>query len=853
MTLNNYRSFYGVLLAVVAAGNSANVLADDRPLTPEQSAFFEQKIRPLLIQRCYQCHAAPNKIKGGLRLDSRTGWEQGGDSGPALVPAKLDDSLLIQAVRYRDADLRMPPAAKLPDAEIALFEEWVRIGAPDPRDGSSPAPGAGDKAVAASTHWAYQPLQKVSLPPVRDVNWPRDDVDQFILAALEERGLHPARDAERHAWLRRVSLDLTGLPPTPEEIRGFCDDTSEQAWETVVDRLLASRAFGERWARPWLDLVGYADQIGSANNVPADHAWRYRDYVIRSFQADKPFDVFIREQIAGDLLPAESLEQRQDQLTATGFLVLGNVNIVEADKLIMRMDIVDQQVEKLGKVFLGMTLNCVRCHDHKFDPITLRDYYGLTGIFASTESTYKTERGVWSSVTTAVLPESLMQFTEREAGMRIHEKQVAAAHAERAQAEVRLKELEPQIAAAKANATAAVPGSKPLAELEKEANDLRGKIGAVEPRLWHLAYLQPAPPVAYAVKDGVEIADARIQVRGNPHVLGDAVPRGFVQVATHGAIPAVPRDHSGRAELADWLTHAAAPLVARVTVNRVWQRLFGRGIVASVDYFGVRGEPPTHPQLLDDLAGRFLRDGWSQKRLIRRLVLSRTYRQQSEVTETSRPALATDPENRYLWRMSPRRLDAEMLRDAVLAVSGELRHIPGGRALAPEFLENVGGLNPKDVNPISFSLNKFRDDQRQVRTIYLPVVRSSEQRGPADVLNFFDFAQPARISGDRPTTTVASQALFLLNGPLLKDAAQKLATIVLADGRLASDDERIAALYLLILSRPATVEEATLAREFAATAGAPQTGAESSAAEKSAAWQRLIHGLLASNEFLFRL
>lgn len=853
MSLKSYHPLAGVLCAVAAVLSPADAPAEQRPLTAEQTTFFEQKIRPLLVERCYKCHAEPNKIKGGLRLDSRAGWEKGGETGPALVPGKPDESLLIQAVRYGEADLRMPPAAKLPDAEITLLEEWVRKGAPDPRDGASRAPSAGARSEAARTHWAYQPLQRTALPAVRNAGWPQNEIDQYVLAALEAKGLHPSRDADRSTWLRRVSLDLTGLPPTPDEIRDFCDDSSNEAWDVVVDRLLASRAFGERWARPWLDLVGYADQIGSANNVPAEYAWRYRDYVVRSFQADKPFDEFIREQIAGDLLTAGSLPQRQDQLTATGFLVLGNVNIVEADKLIMRMDVVDQQVEKLGKVFLGMTLNCVRCHDHKFDPITLRDYYGLTGIFSSTESTYKTERGVWSSVTTTVLPESFAEFTERETANREHEKRVAAARDERAKAETRLKELEPQVAAAKANATAAAPGARPLAELEKEANELKGQIGRVDQRLLHLNYLQPAPPVAYSVKDGPEIAEARIQVRGNPHVLGEAVPRGFVQVATHGSVPAVPRDHSGRAELAEWLTHASAPLVARVTVNRVWQRLFGKGIVASVDYFGVRGEQPTHPQLLDELAARFIRDGWSQKRLIRRLVLSRTYRQQSAVDEASQPALAADPENRWLWRMSPRRLDAEMLRDAVLAVSGELRPSAGGRALAPEFLENVGGLNPKDVNPISFSLTKFRDDQRHVRTIYLPVVRSSEQRGPADVLNFFDFSQPARISGDRATTTVASQALFLLNGPLLKDAAQKLAANVLADARLTNDDERIAALYVLILSRPATTEETALARAFLAGVVEFLAAADPSAADKSAPWQRLIHALLASNEFLFRL
>ena len=293
-----------------------------------------------------------------------------------------------------------------------------------------------------------------------------------------------------------MSLDLTGLPPTSGEIQGFIDDHSPLAWEHVVDRLLASPDFGERSARPWLDLVGYADQIGSANNVPAEHAWRYRDYVIQACRDDKPFDEFIREQLAGDLLTARSIEERQSQLTATGFLVLGNVNIVESDKLIMQMDLVDQQIEKVGKTFLGMTLNCARCHDHKFDPITLGDYYGLAGIFASTESTYKEQRGVWSSVTKSPLPETLEQFTRREAAMRENAKKVAAVHEQRATAEARLRELAPLVKAARENPTAAaVPGAKPLAELEKEQAELTKSLAKLEQQTWHLKYLEPSHTV----------------------------------------------------------------------------------------------------------------------------------------------------------------------------------------------------------------------------------------------------------------------------------------------------------------------------------------------------------------------
>lgn len=834
-------------LPVIACAGEAD------PLTPAQVTFFEQRVRPLLVERCYKCHSLANKVNGGLRLDSPKGLIEGGDSGPALSPGKPEASLLIKAVRYEDADLQMPPDGKLAAAELAVLDEWVRIGAPDPRSDI-----AGNKIplvdpATTRAHWAYQPLQQIALPTVRDGQWPLGNVDRFVLAKLEARRLRPSLDADRYLWLRRVSLDLTGLPPTTSEIQEFIDDRSPLSWEHVVDRLLASPDFGERSARPWLDLVGYADQIGSANNVPAEHAWRYRDYVIQAFRDDKPFDEFIREQLAGDLLTARSIEERQKQLTATGFLVLGNVNIVESDKLVMAMDLVDQQIEKVGKTFLGMTLNCARCHDHKFDPITLRDYYGLAGIFSSSESTYKEQRGVWSSVTKSPLPETLEQFTLRETALREHAKKIATVQQQRETAEARSKELAQLVKAARESPTAAVPDGKSLADLEEEQAGLTKVLATLEQKSWHLKYLEPSTPLAYSVKECAAISDARMQVRGNPHVPGPAVPRGFVEVATHGSPPTIPTDQSGRLQLANWLSGPASPLTARVTVNRIWQRLFGRGLVGSVDYFGTRGDPPTHPELLDYLAGQFIRDGWSQKRLIRELVLSRAYRQRAEADDSSQAAVSADPENRLLWRMSPRRLDAEMLRDAVLAVSGELKPCAGGPALAPEFPENVGGLNPTDVNPISFSLSKFRDDQRSLRTIYLPVVRSSEQQGPAEVLNFFDFAQPARLAGDRPTTSVAAQALYLLNGPLLKDAAKRLATELLADTTLTSDDLRLSRLYLRVLGRPPVAEERIAAQEFLATRDASIVGTDSGGTETLNSWQRFIHALLTSNDFLFRL
>ena len=832
----------------------------EESLTAGETRFFESKIRPLLIERCYKCHSEAEQIKGGLRLDSRDGWQMGGDTGTAIVPGKPDESLLIKAIRYQDPDLQMPPMGKLSATEIGWLEEWVRTGAPDPRNSTSnPAAIAGtDDPPNARSHWAFQPLTLPIVPDVQARTWPYSDVDRFILASLESKGLSPSADASRHRWLRRVNLDLIGLPPTVHELNEFFDDHSEGAFEKVVDRLLASPAFGERWARPWLDLVGYADQIGSANNVPADFAWRYRDYVIRAFNQDKPFDRFVREQIAGDLMESDSIEERQDQIIATGFLVLGNVNIVEADKLVMEMDIVDQQIEKVGKAFLGLTLNCVRCHDHKFDPVSLADYYGLAGIFSSTESTHKTDRGVWSTLTTTQIPETLGQFTRRQTDLRNHEKKIAEVEKDRTEVQLRLRDLDQRILVAKNQATPTSDSSSngqavPVADLEKERNELASKLPTFDQRLWHLKYLEPAPPIVYSVKNAPHVGDARIQVRGNPHTLGKQVPRGFVRVATHGTIPGVAPEQSGRLELAQWLTDSASPLLSRVTVNRIWCQLFGRGIVASVDYLGVRGDLPTHPELLDYLAGQFRRDRFSVKRLIRQLVLSRTYRQQTEADAMTGSARAVDPDNHFYWKASPRRLDAEMLRDSVLAVSGLLEMHDGGPALASEFKENVGGLDPKDVNPISFSLNKFRESQQRIRTIYLPVVRSSEQRGPADVLNFFDFPQPARFTGERPTTAVASQTLFLLNGPLLKTASQKLVELTLSEPTLTTDELRVGGLFERVLCRPPTNSETTRAIEFLNAASQTDQISEGDRKISKDAWQQLIHALLASNEFLFRL
>jgi len=800
------------------------VRADDAPKRNQAAeAFFKNTVQPILAQHCYECHShQAKKIQGGLVLDSRSGWEKGGQSGPAILPGKPDDSLLIQAVRYED--LKMPPKGKLSGKLVKQLRRWVADGAHDPRVTKSVRSEKAIDVEAGRRHWAFQPLRPGSPPNVEDMQWPRSGVDRYALAKLEAADLRPVADADRYTWLRRVSFDLTGLPPTVEKIREFASDDSPQAREKVVDRLLASRAFGERWARHWLDLVGYADQVGTSNRVFAQHAWRYRDYVINAYNSDKPFDQFIREQIAGDLLAQNQIEQRAASLTATGFLVLGDIEIVEADKAKLLVDIVDQQLNKVGKAFLGMTLECARCHDHKFDPILQRDYYAMAGFFYATSSVHKTERGVWSDVNVLKLPETESQKADRARREREHSQKLDGWKSERKQAQDRRTELDGLLK------NEDLPKEE-HDKLTKERDEKSGRIGRLDQRILHAEFFAPDVPKAHGVRDVESPGDMRITIRGNPRALGDRVPRGFLQVSSVDR-PDIPHGQSGRRQLADWV--AGNPLTARVAVNRIWQKLFGEGLVRSVDYFGLPGDRPSHPELLDHLAGQFVRNGWSQKQLIRSLVLSRTYGLDSVHDDR---AHAADPDNRLLWRMNRFRLDAESLRDAMILVAGQLKPCKGGPAMPLEFLENVGGLNPKDVNPPNFRFTKWRTGQEFERTIYLPVIRHAAQPGPAALRNVFDFAQPSQFIGKRPVTAVPTQALFLMNSPVIKKHAAALAA------RMNQEDDkskRLNRLWLTLLNRPITETERRETIEFLNEAG-------------ENAWTELCHALLASNEFLMRL
>ncbi len=781
----------------------------DAVATPEQEQFFEAKIRPVLATHCFKCHSGEvEKIKAGLRLDSREGLRAGGDSGPAIVAGRPDASLLVRAIRYNDDELQMPPKGKLPAEAIADLEAWVKMGAPDPRTGADSATRPAIDLAKARKFWSFQPPAKSSSPPVKMTDWPRSDIDCFLLAALEAKGLVPVGDAGRARLLRRVTFDLTGLPPTPAELEAFLADGSPDAFATVVDRLLGSPRFGERWARHWLDVARYAESSGKTN-FSYPQAWRYRDWTIASFNADKPYDQFVREQIAGDLLPASDDRQRADQIIATGFLALGSKAHDAENRGQFVLDVIDEQIEATTRVFLGLTVACARCHDHKMDPISQRDYYALSGIFRSTQVCSGTLAGVFPNFNASPL-------IELPPGANVAAAVPALTEEQRSAMESRL--------AGMVRERDAIPSGEANRDRLRRTNSILSTLR------YRLLMDRPGDsPRAFAmgVRERDEAADSPLYMRGELDQPGTLVPRGLVRVFCDDP-PASISAGSGRRELADWLAAPANPLTARVIVNRVWQHLFGRGLVPTPDNFGAAGARPSHAELLDTLAVDFMNDGWSIKRLIRRIVLSRAYGLDSVHDPKNFEA---DPENGLVWRMSKRRLEAEILRDALLFVGDRLESRPPvGSAVARmgeglALFVRVEGLDTSDTH----------------RSVYLPVVRNQVPES----LVLFDFADPSLVIGERATTTGPAQSLYFLNGPLVIRQADALAERVRAlEGE---EPRRIEAAYLLTLARRPTVVEQERAvaflREFAARVGGtdPARGA----------WTAFCQALLAGAEFRY--
>jgi mono/diheme cytochrome c family protein len=983
--LNRVREFYvpwkspaalcRVMLFCLLAGLPAPLIAND----PAGIEFFEKKIRPLLAAQCFDCHHPENKIKGGLRLDSREGWMAGGELGPVIVPGRPEESLLIKAVRYGEPKLQMPPKRRLSDAQIADLEAWVKMGAPDPRTG--PALTGVRKGIdleAGRQFWSFRPIAHPQPPAVKDAAWPRTDIDRFILARLEQAGLRPGADAEPEALIRRLTFTLTGLPPTPEEVAAFVtafdqNDPSNPSdpCSALVDRLLASPHYGERWGRHWLDVARFAESSGGGRTLLFKDAWRYRDYVIESFNADVPFDQFIREQIAGDLLSATNSAQRRRQLTATAFLALGPTNYEEQDKKQLKFDIIDEQLDTLGKTLLGMTLGCARCHDHKFDPVPTRDYYALAGIFASTRTLFNYTDNVARWVDTPLPLDG-----EQEETLRRHEQQVTelkqrldAARAEAARlasarpapenhqpgkpipitalpgivvddAEAKavgqwkhstfsrsyigdgyLHDLNEDKGAktltfvpriprtgryevrlaypaypSRANRvpvtvfhadgehelfvdmTAPPPiggrfvslgtyrfekdgagyvlisneGTRGYVNVdalqflpEGEANGLEltaapadrennaaaraaaKHVRELEAELKSLQAAVPQRPVTMSVREEDEIGDTEIRVRGLVHNLGPKVPRGFLQVATTGPAPEFSPKESGRRELAEWIVSPDNPLTTRVLVNRVWHWLFGTGLVRTTDNFGTTGEAPSHPELLDYLARRFQQEGWSVKQLVREIVLSRTW--QLAVG----PPPATDPDNRLLSRHPRRRLDAEQIRDAILFVSGRLDLTVGG--------PNIKGAGVIDANTTAAQNTEYTyvfDDVR--RSVYTPAFRARR----LELFEAFDFANINQPLGERNVSTVAPQALYLLNNPFVIEQARAAAQRALAEDA-PGDDARLERACRRALGRaPLPAERETFLRFLR------ENGGDSQDEERRLeAWAHVFQTLFASLDF----
>ena len=1092
----------GALIAFSALGvRAGQQKAAPASMTPQQVMFFESKVRPVLVNNCFACHGNGQQ-RADISLESLSAMLKGNAHGPVLVAGDPDKSTLVHVINY-DGKVKMPPSGKLRAEEIAALTAWVKMGAlwPEAKSGDKAAPATGGKpekivSAAEKQAWPFKAFRKPALPAVKNAAWAKTPIDRFILAKMEAKGLKPALPATRRDLIRRAYFDLVGLPPTPAEVDAFVADKSSDAFAKVVDKLLASPQYGERWGRHWLDVARYADSNGLDENIAFANAFRYRDYVVNAFNKDKPYDQFVREQLAGDLLPASTDEERNEHLVATGFLSLGPKVLAEPDKPKMVMDIVDEQIEVTSKAFLGLTVACARCHDHKFDPIPTKDYYALAGIFKSTKTmatlntvarcnerplvtaaseaqvkaqaqkskeldaalkreTDKADRELiddqranfakyllagWELAQTRGT-ESLAELPLHEGDMRVflqaqkmgrgnahidtegYGKGIGIIHtvavptfaewdvnlpkAGMYQAEIRyaavearpvklmlngkvvnakaagqttgswnpdgqkwevqgvytlnagknvvrierdgdiphinqilLAPVEPknengkpsrsleQIAGAYGLNPALVQlwaarlrvaqndpvmgafvryarlpadrfaqqsvlvsgqlavagllpavvnaftGSTPASldqvaakyqELFASAQSVReGELGRLRAKLMEKHGLLAAPdkpetyyaaatlktvseakqaaqmakatlsetPMAMAVEEG-KAENCRVHLRGNTQTLGDEVPRHFLTIVADGDKQAIDPTHSGRLELAQWLTRPDHPLTGRVEVNRIWQEHFGAGLTRTPENFGLLGERPSHPELLDWLAATFVEKNWSIKQMHRLIMLSNTY--QLSTTADAKAAL-NDADNRLLSHFNRRRLEAEPFRDSLLFVSGKLDETLGGSLLGTP--NNAYVTNDQSGNAAQYNAPR--------RSVYLPIIRNAL----FDMFQAFDVGDPSIVNARRSTTTVAPQALYVMNSPFVLDQAKAFAEAAQKAGK--TDIERVNAAYLRAYDRTATPAEITRALSYLTRYHAALAPSIPDAAKRQQmAWQSLCQIILASNEFIY--
>ena len=820
MTGGGFREFRGIEMRLIGWAVTIAVLigagvasAESEP-TPDQLRFFESSIRPLFIEKCQECHG-PDKQWGSLRLDSRAKILGGGETGPAVVPGKPDESLLIKAVRRTDETLQMPPKESLSARQIADLTRWVEMGAPFP---------ATKEPVTSRNrdpdHWSFRSPRPYPVPTTKDIRWASGPWDQFVLARLEQSSIAPVDRATPRTLLRRATFDLTGLPPTPSELTEFLHDDRPDAFSRLVDRLLASPSYGERWGRHWLDVARYADSNGLDENVAYGNAWRYRDYVVAALNEGLAYDQFLTEQIAGDMLPAEGDDARSRLLTATGFLALGPKVLAEVDETKMQRDIIDEQIDTVGRAFLGLTLGCARCHDHKFDPIDTSDYYGLAGIFKSTRTMEHFKK-------VARWHENVLPSPEGRALKSEFDARVAS----------RKSTIQSVVEKGDQLVKAALAGETPPSKLEeKYPDDVKAELVRLRAELAQLEKSPPELPCAMGVSEAA-VVDVAIHVRGNPLKLGDVVPRGVPRVLTRHFDPKLDSRDSGRRELARWLADANHPLTSRVFVNRVWRWHFGKGLVRTPDNFGLLGELPTHPELLDALSVDFVRSGWSLKRLHRQIMESSTWQLDSTVPGPSRSGFEHDPENRLFGRGELHRLEAEAIRDALIAVGDGLDRRLGQSLLTVKNRAYFFDHTSKDLT----------DYRSQRRSIYLPVVRNNVY----DVFQLLDYPDAAVTNGDRSTTTIAPQALMMMNSEFVEKCSADFAA-TLMDERHPDDDSQIQSAYVRAYGRAPTALELEGSKAFLREIDqALAASGEANEQRQRQAWQSLCHVIVSSNEFVY--
>ena len=805
-----------------AAGQQS---AEKVQFSDEDLSFFESKIRPLLIEKCGDCHG-PDEQESALRVDTWAGIAEGGKGGPLVMPGKPNGSLLIVAVNYQDNDLRMPPDGRLSKQEVADLKRWIEIGAPHPDRLNStttiqPRRTSEIDFESAREFWSLQPVKRPTVPADDVSGRAQTDIDRFVIAKLADKGLDLSTPTDRTTLIRRLTFDVTGLPPTPEDVAAFVADESPDAVDRLIDRLLLSPDYGQRWGRFWLDVARYADSNGLDENVAHGNAWRYRDYVIDAFNSGMPYDQFLTEQIAGDLLPDDESEAdaaaiRNRRLIATGYLALGPKVLAEPDATKLEMDLIDEQIDSLGKGVLGVALGCARCHDHKFDPIAQADYYALAGVFKSTRVMENFKKVARWQENEVPMPTDVERKTQHDA--------VVAGQKQK---------IESLLAEARKVALADLPECTELpkdADLEKKfPKETQEQLKKERDQLKELEKQNAGLiPTAMGAKEA-DVQNVAVHLRGSHLRLGDVVPRRVPEVFQAGELSEFSPQNSGRLELARWLTSPDNPLTPRVMVNRIWRWHFGTGLVASPDNFGLLGERPSHPELLDWLAAEFVESGWSIQH-IQRLILRSAVYQQASHSEQIAAAATSDPENRLLWHFPIRRLEAEAIRDAILAVSGQLDHSMGGSMMAVDNREWV--FNHLSVDPTKYDTAR--------RSVYLPVIRNNLY----DVFQLFDYSEASAVSGNRSSSTVAPQALFMLNGDLVLDAAEELARQALAIGE-SSDAERLTGLYQMVLGREPRESEQPKLLAFVAGASSDDE------AGRLRSWASLCHVLLASNEFLY--